>query len=128
MPDIVTKVVDASAVVAVIFGEPSAQRIADRIRGCALVSSALLDFEVANTCLSKLRRQPAKRVDLLRAYQTREQLRIETMAVDHASVVALAELTGLTGYDASYLHLARTLGVELVPLDRQLAQAAEQAL
>jgi len=31
----------------------------------------------------------------------------------------------LTGYDASYLHLARMLEVELVTLDRRLAEAAE---
>ena len=34
--------------------------------------------------------------------------------------------TGLTTYDASYLWLARDLGVELVTLDRQLAEAAEK--
>jgi len=48
------------------------------------------------------------------------------MDVDHVAVLALAHSTGLTGYDASYLLLARTLGVELVTLDRQLAEAAEK--
>jgi predicted nucleic acid-binding protein len=48
------------------------------------------------------------------------------MDVDHAAVLALAQRAGLTGYDASYLHLAWTLEVELVTLDRQLAEAAEK--
>jgi predicted nucleic acid-binding protein len=48
------------------------------------------------------------------------------MEVDHAAVLVLAQRTGLTGYDASYLLLSRTLGVELVTLDRQLAEAAEK--
>ena len=47
------------------------------------------------------------------------------MDVDHSAVLALAQRTGLTGYDASYLLLARTLEAELVTLDRQLAAAAE---
>jgi predicted nucleic acid-binding protein len=38
--------------------------------------------------------------------------------------VDLAEATGLTAYDASYLWLARTLNAELVTLDRKLAAAS----
>ncbi len=125
MADIVTKVVDASAMVAVLFDEPTANTVAERIRGCVLISSALLDFEIANTCLSKIRREPYRRDDLLAAYAARRQIKIETMDVDHDAVLALAQQTGLTGYDASYLYLARTLEVELVTLDRQLQTAAE---
>lgn len=46
------------------------------------------------------------------------------MAVDHDGALEAAAATGLTAYDASYLWLARQLGVELVTLDRQLAKAA----
>ena len=126
MSDIETKVIDASAVAAVLFAEPSAPAVANRIRGCDLVSPHLLDFEIANTCLSKIRRQPALREALLDAYSAREQFKVETVEVDHPAVLAFALRTGLTAYDASYLYLARTLRVELVTLDRQLAEAAEK--
>jgi predicted nucleic acid-binding protein len=126
MPSIETKVVDASALVALIFGEPSAEAVANRTSGCNLVAPALLAFEIANTCVSKIRRQPARRTDFLAAYEIRKQIRFEIMEVDHAAVLVLAQRTGLTGYDASYLLLSRTLGVELVTLDRQLAEAAEK--
>ena len=46
------------------------------------------------------------------------------MTVDHDGVLALAEATGLTSYDASYLWIARALDAELVTLDRKLAAAA----
>jgi predicted nucleic acid-binding protein len=49
---------------------------------------------------------------------------IEIVAVDHGQALALAETSGLTAYDASYLWLAQRLGGELVTLDRQLAAAA----
>jgi predicted nucleic acid-binding protein len=52
--------------------------------------------------------------------------RLETLDVDHKAVVDLALQTGLTTYDASYLWLAKDLGVVLVTLDRQLAAAAER--
>jgi predicted nucleic acid-binding protein len=126
MPSIETKVVDASALVALVCGEPAAETVVNQMSACNLVAPALLDFEVANTCASKIRRQPARRADLLAAYKIREQIKIETMEVDHAAVLVLAQRTGLTGYDASYLLLSRTLGVELVTLDRQLAEAAEK--
>ncbi len=126
MADIATKVIDASALIAVIFGEPAADNVAVRVRGCSLVAPAILDFELVNACISKMRRTPADRDRLLAAYRARWTMTVETMDVDHTAVLALAQRTGLTGYDASYLHLARTLEVELVTLDRQLAEAAEK--
>jgi predicted nucleic acid-binding protein len=121
-----TKVIDASALVAVLFAEPSAQSVAERIRGCSLIAPKLLDFEILNTCLSKIRRQPALRSGLIAAYAARASIRIDIVDVDYGEVLALAEQTGLTAYDASYLYLARINAVELVRLDRQLAQAAEK--
>jgi predicted nucleic acid-binding protein len=126
MADIATKVIDASALVTLLFAEEQGSTVADQIRGHVLVAPALLDFEIVNVCLSKIRRQPDRREALLDAFAGRRQLRIETMEVDHVAVLALARNTGLTGYDASYLHLARTLEVELITLDRQLAGAAEK--
>jgi len=109
----------------VVFAEAAADDIAIRVRGCELVAPTLLDFELVNVCISKMRRSPADRDRLLAAYRARWTMTIETMDVDHTSVLALARRTGLTGYDASYFHLAQTLDVELVTLDRQLAAAAE---
>ncbi len=122
---VLTKVVDASALAAVIFAEASDDVVAAQVRDCELVAPALLDFELVNVCISKMRRMPADRERLLAGYRARWTLGIETMDVDHVAVLALAQRTGLTGYDASYLHLAQTLGIELVTLDRKLAQAAE---
>jgi uncharacterized protein with PIN domain len=42
------KVVDASALAAVIFDEPEAEDIALRLRDGILVAPALLKFEIAN--------------------------------------------------------------------------------
>ena len=50
-------------------------------------------------------------------------LRIRRVNVSIDAVSALALQTGLSGYDAAYLWLARSLDVELVTLDRKLARA-----
>ena len=123
---IVTKVIDACALAAAIFAEDSAEEVAVQVAGCELVAPTLLDFELVNICITKMRRRPDERDVLLAQYGRRKMIKVETMEVDHVAVLALAQRTGLTGYDANYLHLARTLEAELVTLDRQLAEAAEK--
>jgi predicted nucleic acid-binding protein len=117
------EVVDASALAALLFGEPDAALVAERLGAGRLVAPALLDFELANICLTKLRRHPAQREAILRGFALRGRMAIDLVAVDQREVVATAESTGLTAYDASYLWLARRLGAGLVTLDRQLATA-----
>jgi predicted nucleic acid-binding protein len=118
------KVVDASALAALLFAEPEAELIAERLAGARLAAPSLLDFELANICLTKMRRQPSQREALRAAFRLAHRLRIETVAVDRAQMLDLAEATGLTAYDASYLWLARALGAELVTLDQKLAAAS----
>ncbi len=117
-------VIDASALAAILFGEPLADAILPRLTGVELVAPALLGFELANVCLTKLRRHPAQRDALLAAYRGHAAIRVETCDVDHDQVLDLADRAALTSYDASYLWLARVLSADLVTLDRKLADAA----
>lgn len=87
------------------------------------MAPALLGFELANICLIKARRHPEQRTALTAAFQLRDQLAVEEVAVDHDGVLELVATTGLTAYDASYLWLTRQLGADLVILDRHLARA-----
>jgi len=118
------KVVDASALAALPFGEPEAEAVAARLDGARLVAPSLLGFELANVCLIKARRRPEQQEALTAAFRLRARLGVEEAAVDHDGALEVATATGLTAYDASYLWLARQLGAELVTLGRQLATAA----
>ena len=117
------KVVDASAIGALLFGETEGPNIAGRLMGCRLVAPELLFFEVASICLKKLKRYPDQRGGFLDAFKMLGRLIIEKVDVNHSDVVLLAERKGLTAYDASYLWLARRLDVELVTLDQKLENA-----
>ena len=119
-----TKVVDAFGIAALLFGEPEAEAIAIRLDGARLVAPILMAFELANVCVVKCRRQPARHEALLRGLASRARLAVEELAVDHEGVAALALATNLTAYDASYLWLSRRSGAELVTLDKMLARAA----
>jgi predicted nucleic acid-binding protein len=118
------KVVDASAIAALMFGEPEAREAAARLRGATLAAPALLPFEIASVCLKKLMRHPEQRELLLAASRLFNRLEIAQHNVELQGFVELARQAGLSTYDASYLWLARHLRAELVTLDARLARAS----
>ena len=117
------KVVDASALAALLFDEPEAGAVAERLEDGNLVAPALLSFEIASVCLKKLRSSPQQREALLAAFALYARMPIEILEVDHADTLRLAEAFGLSSYDAAYLWLAQKLAAELVTLDRSLQTA-----
>jgi predicted nucleic acid-binding protein len=120
------QVVDASALGALLFGEPEAEKIAETLGSAKLAVPGLLEFELASICLKKIKTYPEQSADILAAFRLLSQMALETVGVDHVAVVTLANTMGLTTYDASYLWLAQALGVSLVTLDRELRRAAER--
>jgi predicted nucleic acid-binding protein len=120
------KVVDASALAALLFGEPEAAAVAARLEGSNLFAPTLLDYEIASVCLKKLRRDPQRRDAMLTAFALYARMAIEVFEIDHADALRLAEVVGLTIYDAAYLWLARKLSAELVTLDKRLQSAAAE--
>lgn len=118
------KVVDASAVGAILFDEKEAERMAEALEGCELLAPSLLSYEVFNICLKKCRGEPSRQEQLLSRMNDLPALAISEIQVDHGEVVKLAASHQLTHYDASYLWLARHMGAPLVTLDRALIRAA----
>lgn len=121
------KVVDASVVLTWLLKEPipaPAQRILDEhITGMhPLVAPELLQYEVANVLARGAGLTP--RAALL-GHERFQALEIGTLALGDAEYRRALELAlqlTLTVYDASYLALARTLGVPLATADRELAR------
>lgn len=60
------KVVDASALGALLFGEPHADAMAVRLANGTLAGPELLPFEVTNIALKKIRRHPHLRPHTIR--------------------------------------------------------------
>lgn len=116
-------VVDASAVCALLFREPKGALVAPRLSGVTLAAPNLLPFEVANVCVTKIRRSSADRNSLMALFALLPAMNITLAEVDHAEVLTLAVSSGLTAYDASYLWLAQAMAAELVTLDVALGAA-----
>ena len=119
------RVVDASALGALVFGEPKAEEIAKTLGDSPLRAPALIWFELASICLRKIKAHPAQRDQILGAFLMAGKLAIEIVEVDHWAVVTLADETGLTTYDASYLWLAGHLNGELITLDGKMQRPAK---
>jgi predicted nucleic acid-binding protein len=94
-----------------------------RLLDAGLIAPALLHFEVANACLTKMRGHPERRDALATAFRMLEQMEVGVAEVDHGEVLGLPERIGLTAYDASYLWLARRTGAELVTPGQRLEAA-----
>ncbi|MFW6089858.1 MAG: type II toxin-antitoxin system VapC family toxin [Gemmatimonadota bacterium] len=117
-------VVDASALAALLFGEPDARDVATALEGHDLSAPSLLRYELASVYLKKVRRYAARRsalTSMLRAYPL---LAIDEVQPAADDIARLAEDTDSTAYDAAYLWLAQLLGAPIVTLDRRLAEAA----
>ena len=122
------KVVDASAIAAILFDEPAAKVVAPKLHRAILVGPTVLTYELVSVFLKKARRHPADHKVFETMLAMRVRFDIEERRVDPDGVAALAIETALSAYDASYLWLAHKLDVELVTLDRELAAVAGRLL
>jgi predicted nucleic acid-binding protein len=120
-----TLVVDASALGALVFGEPQAEDISRALTDATLVAPALLWFEMAAVAAKKIRHHPELAGQIQAAFSLALSLPIAIRDVDHGETVNLALKSDLTTYDVSYLWLADHLGAELVTLDAKLGKIAE---
>lgn len=118
------RVVDASAIAAVVFNEPRRPIAEAKLAGAVMHAPAFIDIEMASICLKKIRAKLYPRSVLLEMYETYDQVTIRKSSTNLREALELAERTDLSIYDADYLWLARHLGCELVTLDGTLEKVA----
>ena len=120
-----TRVVDASAIGALVFGEPEKPWVESHIASVELIAPSLLRFELGNICWKKVRRFPDEANRLMAAYDLwcmSELVRDEP--IDSIQTLRLARAHELSFYDASYLYLAANRRADLVSLDARLVRVA----
>jgi predicted nucleic acid-binding protein len=121
-------VVDASVVVAVVFGEPNAEEAGGWLRGRTLCAPQTLDAEVTNAGLNKIRRRTMTLKEVAPAIETYAAFDIERHAIAPPQVLAIAAKYGLSACDAAYLWLAERLAAPLATFDARLGEAARRHL
>ena len=119
------RVVDASAVAAMLFGEPDGPWVHTLLSGPPLIVPGIFHFELGNTCRMKCRRYRKDAEALLANWlEWNSEPPVTVMATDLVATMHLARDHNLTFYDASYLWLAQDRTAELVSLDNALVRAA----
>ena len=118
-------VVDANVVVAFLLDTPLALEAREiHSRDADWMTLPLCPFEVWNALLQETK---AKKLTLHSATAAAETaMRLITTrsdGCDPSTVLTTANSTGLTAYDATYVVLARSLGVVLVTEDKQILRA-----
>ena len=120
------EVVDASALAALLFGEPEAARVAEQLEGARLFAPSLIRYELASVCRKKLRGYPAQQASILAAVDLYPRLAVVEAEVPLVELVGMSGSAGVTAYDAAYLWVARHTETPLLTLDTELASAASR--
>ncbi|MCL2787539.1 MAG: type II toxin-antitoxin system VapC family toxin [Micrococcales bacterium] len=125
-------VVDASVALAWCFEDeatPDTDSILVRVRRNGGVVPSLWVVETSNALVTAWRRSRITDAVVQRLLALLGALPLEKDPDQpgHAELVAVAQLHGLTTYDAAYLALAQSRGLPLATLDGKLAEAAARA-
>ncbi len=118
------RVVDASVLAALAFGEPRANDAANLLSGGELCAPDLLVYELGSVALKKTRSYPALAREIAIALEALFRMDITLLSVAAVDSLNLALETNLTVYDAAYLYLARSLKCPLLTFDDRLARQA----
>ncbi len=121
-------VVDASVLTAAVFAESNSEQALQWMRGRALHAPQLVDYELANAALNKLRRKQASAEAAAAALSAFSALDIARRPTALEEVFKLAAQWRLTAYDAAYLWLAAELKAPLATFDARLGEAAKAHL
>jgi predicted nucleic acid-binding protein len=120
-----TRVVDASAIAALLFNEDAALWVQDETFRELLLAPELIHFELGNLCWKKMRRSPEQADALLQNWLNwNVSPPVTLIDVYLAGTMHIAHGHNLTFYDASYLWLAHDRTADLISLDAKLVRAA----
>ena len=113
-------VADTSVLAAFLFREPRADEAAALLADVELFEPPLLAFELASVCRKKVLLYPGLQRGLLESLKMGLTLDIRWIEVDHPGVVELALERDLTTYDATFLWVSQSMGIELQTFDERL--------
>jgi len=118
-------VIDTSALLAVIVGEPERDRIIAATAGHTLIGPGAIPWEVGNAFSAMIKRRRMTLDAALEGMRAVHSVPIRFLTVDMANALAIAKREGLYAYDAYFLDCALRHTAPLLTLDRGLMRSAK---
>lgn len=120
-------VVDTSAIIAVVLGEESRDRMIEATEGADLIAPRSLHWEIGNAFSAMVTRGRLSVEAAIEATKRYQEISIQFVEVDLSEAIRSSEALGLYAYDAYMLVAARRHRAPLLTLDGGLQEAARQA-
>ena len=117
------KVIDASVLGAIAFGESRKDEATALMDGAELYAPRLLPYELVSIALKKSKLEGGLSEEIRNSLTIAFNVEIRWVEPDHQGILEIAQESGLSAYDAAYLHASRSLGLPLITFDERLKAA-----
>ena len=118
---------DTSALLAVLTGEETRDRLIARTQGATLVAPASVHWELGNALSALVKRRRLTLAQAQAALVTYAGIPLRIVQVDLAMALELADRFGLYAHDAYLMACARGQQAALLTVDARLARTAREA-
>lgn len=118
-------VIDTSALLAVIVGEPERERIIELTAGNSLIGPSAIPWEVGNAFSAMMKKERLSLDEAQKGLDVFQSIPIRYVKVDMPNALAMSRQEGMYAYDAYFLDCASRYAASLLTLDRGLLRAAK---
>jgi predicted nucleic acid-binding protein len=117
-------IIDTSALIAVIVGEPERNRIVEITTGNTLIGPGSIPWEIGNAFSAMFKRNRLTLKEAQKGLVIFQSIPLRYVEADYSNVLKLSKNTKMYAYDAYFLDCAVRRKAPLLTLDRNLRTAA----
>jgi predicted nucleic acid-binding protein len=118
-------VIDSSALIAVIVGEPERNRIIEVTTGNTLIGPGSIPWEIGNAFSAMFKQNRMTLEEAQEGLAIFESIPLRYIKPDFVNAITISKQTGMYAYDAYFIDCALRQQAPLLTLDRKLKIAAQ---
>jgi predicted nucleic acid-binding protein len=119
-------VIDTSALIAVIAGEPEKEKLIQMTSGAELIAPQSVHWEIGNALSAMMKRQRIVLSQATRAIEIYQKIPIRFVEVELEDTLEIVDKLSIYAYDAYLIRCAIKYKSPLLTLDQGLAEAAKE--
>lgn len=117
-------IIDTSAIISVIIGEPERARIIDLTTGKTLIGPGSIPWEVNNAFSAMFKQSRLTLEEAVKGISIFQSIPVRYVDPSHIKVLQLSKQANIYAYDAYFLDCAIRCNAPLLTLDRKLMATA----